>query len=101
MGRLLVLECDFFLQLLKNGRCIERILTSIADITSFCELTSIPLVLNTSFNENEPVVCKPEEALDCFLRTQMDVLVLGNVKISRDKTTKKLPDTTAAQFAPI
>ncbi|HYK50458.1 MAG TPA: carbamoyltransferase C-terminal domain-containing protein, partial [Terriglobales bacterium] len=70
-------------------------------ITAFYERTGIPMVLNTSFNENEPVVCKPEEALDCFLRTQMDVLVLGNVKISRDKTTKKLPDTTAAQFAPI
>ena len=35
------------------------------------------MVLNTSFNENEPVVCKPEEALDCFLRTKMDVLVMG------------------------
>jgi carbamoyltransferase len=41
------------------------------------------MVLNTSFNENEPVVCKPEEALDCFLRTKMDKLVLGNVIISR------------------
>ena len=37
------------------------------------------MVLNTSFNENEPVVCKPEEALDCFLRTKMDVLVMGGV----------------------
>ena len=35
------------------------------------------MVLNTSFNENEPAVCKPEEALDCFLRTKMDVLVMG------------------------
>ena len=41
------------------------------------------MVLNTSFNENEPVVCKPEEALDCFLRTKMDRLVLGNVIIAR------------------
>jgi carbamoyltransferase len=41
------------------------------------------MVLNTSFNENEPVVCKPEEALDCFLRTKMDKLVLGNVIIAR------------------
>ena len=56
------------------------------------------MVLNTSFNENEPVVCRPEEALDCFLRTQMDVLVLGNVTISRDKTINKLPDATAARF---
>jgi len=42
------------------------------------------MLLNTSFNENEPVVCEPGEALDCFLRTRMDVLVLGNVFISRN-----------------
>ena len=47
-------------------------------IEAFQALTGVPLVLNTSFNENEPVVCKPEEALDCFLRTKMDLLVLGN-----------------------
>jgi carbamoyltransferase len=41
------------------------------------------MVLNTSFNENEPVVCKPQEALDCFLRTKMDMLVIGNTVISR------------------
>ena len=52
-------------------------------IESFRELTGIPMVLNTSFNENEPVVCKPEEALDCFLRTKMDKLVLGNVIVAR------------------
>ena len=45
-------------------------------IETFRELTGVPMVLNTSFNENEPVVCRPEEALDCFLRTKMDVLVL-------------------------
>ena len=53
-------------------------------IEIFRDLTGIPMVLNTSFNENEPVVCKPEEALDCFLRTKMDKLVLGNVIIARD-----------------
>ena len=52
-------------------------------IKCFEELTSIPMVLNTSFNENEPIVCKPEEALDCFLRTKMDVLILGNYMIIR------------------
>jgi carbamoyltransferase len=52
-------------------------------IESFCQLTGVPLALNTSFNENEPVVCKPEEALDCFLRTKMDALILGNVFIAR------------------
>src|SRR5207253_5714299 len=41
-------------------------------IDRFCMLTGVPMVLNTSFNENEPVVCRPEEALDCFLRTRMD-----------------------------
>ena len=41
------------------------------------------MVLNTSFNENEPVVCTPDEALDCFLRTNMDALVLGDVFITR------------------
>ena len=52
-------------------------------IRSFEELTNVPLVLNTSFNENEPIVCQPMEALDCFLRTKMDVLVMGNHMIQR------------------
>jgi carbamoyltransferase len=55
-------------------------------ITAFHERTSIPMILNTSFNENEPVVCKPQEALDCFLRTQMDVLVLGSTIIAREQS---------------
>jgi carbamoyltransferase len=53
-------------------------------IEEFCALTNVPMVLNTSFNENEPVVCNPQEALDCFLRTKMDVLVIGDTVISRD-----------------
>src|SRR4029077_8230951 len=52
-------------------------------IQSFRDITGVPIVLNTSFNENEPVVCKPEEALDCFLRTRMDVLVLGDYLVRR------------------
>ncbi len=52
-------------------------------ITAFNDLTGVPIVLNTSFNENEPVVCKAEEAIDCFLRTKMDVLVLGDTYIER------------------
>jgi carbamoyltransferase len=52
-------------------------------IEAFFRLTGVPMVLNTSFNENEPVVCRPEEALDCFLRTKMDVLVLGNHMVRR------------------
>lgn len=52
-------------------------------IEAFREITGLPMVLNTSFNENEPVVCRPEEALDCFLRTRMDVLVLGDWIVER------------------
>jgi len=52
-------------------------------ISAFRELTGVPVVLNTSFNDNEPIVCRPEEAIDCFLRTQMDALVLGDFLISR------------------
>ena len=52
-------------------------------ISAFDEITGVPMVLNTSFNENEPVVCKPEEALDCFLRTNMDALVLGEFVLRR------------------
>jgi carbamoyltransferase len=47
-------------------------------IRAFGDVTGVPVVLNTSFNDNEPIVCRPEEALDCFLRTQMDALVLGD-----------------------
>lgn len=52
-------------------------------IKAFEMQTGVPIVLNTSFNENEPVVCRPDEALDCFLRTKMDVLVLGDWVLSR------------------
>ena len=52
-------------------------------IKTFGDLTGVPILLNTSFNENEPVVCRPEEALSCFLRTKMDVLVIGDYLIER------------------
>ena len=52
-------------------------------IREFGNLTGVPVVLNTSFNDNEPIVCRPEEAIDCFLRTQMDALVLGNFLIEK------------------
>jgi carbamoyltransferase len=52
-------------------------------IRAFESLTGVPMVLNTSFNENEPIVCSPDQALDCFLRTRMDVLVLGPMLIRR------------------
>ncbi len=52
-------------------------------IESFEKKTGVPMVLNTSFNENEPVVCLPSEAFDCFMRTKMDMLVLENYIIQR------------------
>ncbi|MDC3342212.1 carbamoyltransferase [Candidatus Pelagibacter sp.] len=52
-------------------------------INEFYKLTNVPLVLNTSFNENEPIVSSPEEALSCFLRTKMDTLVMENYIIKR------------------
>jgi carbamoyltransferase len=48
------------------------------------KITGVPIVLNTSFNENEPIVNQPSEAVNCYLRTQMDVLVLGNYIVKRD-----------------
>jgi carbamoyltransferase len=52
-------------------------------ISAFKHQTGLPVILNTSFNENEPIVCTPREALDCFLRTRMDLLVLGNWLVRR------------------
>jgi len=52
-------------------------------INAFYERTGVPVVLNTSFNENEPIVCTPEEAIDCFMRTKMDVLVIGNYLVKK------------------
>jgi len=57
-------------------------------ISAFHAQTGVPMLLNTSFNENEPVVCQPHEALDCFLRTRMDVLVLGEHLLHRHDPTK-------------
>ena len=53
-------------------------------IHAFGRLTGVPVVLNTSFNDNEPIVCRPEEALDCFLRTRMDALALGDILIVKE-----------------
>jgi carbamoyltransferase len=52
-------------------------------IQSFSKISGVPMLLNTSFNENEPVVRKPEEAINCFLRTKMDMVVLENFTIER------------------
>jgi carbamoyltransferase len=52
-------------------------------IKAFERVSGVPMLLNTSFNENEPIVLRPEEALDCFLRTQMDVIVMGQHVLER------------------
>ncbi len=52
-------------------------------INNFYQKTGVPILLNTSFNENEPIVNTPEEALNCFLRTKMDMLVLEDIVIER------------------
>jgi carbamoyltransferase len=52
-------------------------------IKEFEKQTGVPVLLNTSFNDNEPIVLTPKEAIDCFLRTRMDVLALGNFLIEK------------------
>ena len=52
-------------------------------IREFANITGVPIVLNTSFNENEPIVNTPEEALDCFARTRMDAIVINNMILRR------------------
>ena len=62
-------------------------------IREFANLTGVPVVLNTSFNDNEPIVCRPEEAIECFLRTKMDVLVLGDMLVRKPE---RLPRVSRA-----
>ena len=68
-------------------------------IDAFEKITGTPAVLNTSFNENEPIVCTPREALDCFQRTKMDAVVLGNFMVTRSGSgaTKQPAEQNAAQ----
>ncbi|MBA3403885.1 MAG: carbamoyltransferase, partial [Gemmatimonadaceae bacterium] len=56
-------------------------------IKEFDSLTGVPVLLNTSFNENEPIVDTPEQAIDCFMRTRMDVIVVNNTIIQRTAVT--------------
>ena len=53
-------------------------------IREFDSLTGVPVLLNTSFNENEPIVMTPEHALETFAKTRIDVLVLGNLVVRRE-----------------
>jgi carbamoyltransferase len=58
-------------------------------INCFYKKTGVPVLLNTSFNENEPIVNAPAEAIDCFSRTKMDMLVLENIVVTRQVVEKK------------
>jgi carbamoyltransferase len=62
-------------------------------ITEFGRLTGVPVLINTSFNEQEPIVARPEEAIACFRRTEMDVLVLGNCYVTRHERQHGTADT--------
>jgi carbamoyltransferase len=81
-GRLQTVECEV------NPRYWKL-------IHKFGEMTGVPVLLNTSFNENEPIVQTPAQAIDCFLRTRMDVLSIGefvlhkeeNVHLSENRVT--------------
>ncbi len=55
-------------------------------IEKFESKTGIPVILNTSFNENEPIVCQPFQAIECFLRTKMDVLVIGSFHCKKESS---------------
>jgi len=58
-------------------------------IEEFYKLTNVPMVLNTSFNENEPIVNTPKDALECFLRTKMDVLAINNYLVLNNDNSPK------------
>jgi carbamoyltransferase len=67
-------------------------------LRAFGDVTGVPVVVNTSFNDNEPIVCRPEEALDCFRRTQMDVLAIGNFILTK-KVSAPAGEDHAESFA--
>lgn len=68
-------------------------------INAFYKKTGVPVLLNTSFNENEPIVNTPQEALDCYLRTSMDVLVLGNYVITRTTTEESRKEVSSMNIS--
>ena len=65
-------------------------------IKEFEKQTGVPVLLNTSFNDNEPIVLTPKEAIDCFVRTRMDVLAMGNFLIEKPSD----PESDAEQPCP-
>jgi carbamoyltransferase len=67
-------------------------------IKAFERITAVPMLLNTSFNENEPIVLTPAQALDCFLRTSMDVLVIGRHVLERPPAAATMADASAVKM---
>ena len=61
----------------------------------FGELTGVPILINTSFNENEPIVNTPAEALDCFLRTNMDALAIGSFLLLKSNNPQRSEERRA------
>jgi len=57
-------------------------------IAEFEKITGVPVIINTSFNENEPIVCTPEDAVNCFLRTDFDVLAIGDYIVEKGHKVK-------------
>jgi carbamoyltransferase len=70
-----------------------------AVIKRFAELTGVPVLLNTSFNRREPIVQTPDEAISCYLRTQIDALVVGNFYCRREKQRLLAKDAGELQAA--
>jgi len=70
-----------------------------AVIENFAELTDVPVILNTSFNLDEPIVQRPDEAVACYLHTEMDVLVAGNFYSSRGERLLPIPRLVELQAA--
>jgi carbamoyltransferase len=58
-------------------------------LQAFQHQTGVPVLLNTSFNVSEPIVCTPEDAVACFLRTEVEWLVLGNLLVGRPGVVKR------------
>jgi carbamoyltransferase len=66
-------------------------------LKAFGEITGVPLLINTSFNDNEPIVAAPREAIDCFIRTDMDLLVMGPfIAAKRHFLPLRIPHASAA-----
>ena len=68
----------------ETSNCKQEIIHYYSLIKEFYKITKVPIIFNISFNENEPIVNKPYEALECFKRTDMDIIVLGNWILSKE-----------------